>query len=153
MRIQFLFALFLIPPSMYADQKPPKEYPFHAKVTATGTHKQTDTGAVLLFGLPGIFVNEKHRIFTLTLKDRSTVTVDLVDYQRHYDKLLVMGEEVDFREDAKQEHAWIHWIKPNPKNSDLPGKDAETKYDIIQIAAPPELPVDTKQDQKPKANE
>ena len=80
------------------------------------------------------------------------MTVDLTDYQRNEDKLLVMGEEVDFREDAKQEHAWIHWLKPNPKSSDLPGKDAETKYDIIQVAAPPsgtapELPVDNKQDQ------
>jgi len=48
----------------------------------------------------------------------------------------VMGEEIDFREDAKHEHAWIHWTKPNPKAS-LPGKDAETKYDIIEIASPP----------------
>jgi len=130
---------------MRADHKP-KEYPLHGKVTATGTHKQTDAGAVLALGLPGLFIKEKHRIFTLTLKDGSTLTVDLTDYQRNDDKLLVMGEEVDFREDAKQEHAWIHWVKPNPKGSDLLGKDAETRYDILQVAAPPEPPGDNKQD-------
>jgi hypothetical protein len=41
------------------------------------------------------------------------------------------------RSDAKHEHAWIHFIRPNPKHPDVPGKDAETKYDIIQVAAPP----------------
>jgi hypothetical protein len=98
--------------------------------------RRISTGAVVALGLPGLFVKDKHMTFGVTLKDGSTVTMELGEYTRE-DKVLQMGEEVDFRSDAKHEHAWIHFIRPNPKHSDLPGKDAETKYDIIQVAAPP----------------
>lgn len=138
MRIRFLLPLIvlvLIPLSIRADQKP-KLYPFHGKVTAAGSQKQTSTSAVVALGLPGLFVHDTHKTFTLTLTDGSTVTMEIGEYSRE-DKLLAMGDEVDFREDAKGEHAWIHFVRPNPKRADLPGKEAETKYNIIQVGAPP----------------
>jgi hypothetical protein len=135
-----LLLLSISAASIAAKEK--KEWPFHGKITGTGKAPQqaiyTGTGLGEALGAGWL------KTLSITIAGGKTFVVEEIDGGKEPDEpTYKRGDEVDFRVDAKEQHAWIRWTRksctaaaPCTNFGDGGGvkKEMEEKFDIVNVS-------------------